>query len=185
MYERVNGPHGLRAWLRFPFALYSPQPGFVSEIQYADPRIPLTYALALIAAASLAVQRVARIHAAEPAEQPARGDAGPGAGRAVLGGLVHPLDWQQHSILRYIVVLEITTGLLIVGMLRWMLRPAYANAVIVTVAAGLIVATQWPDWWRIDHGKRWFDASVPGRGVRRVDPDDLGCANGLRPSLLS
>ena len=23
------------------------------------------------------------------------------------------------------------------------------------------MATQWPDWWRIDHGRRWFDVSVP------------------------
>ena len=160
VYERVFGPHGLRAWLRFPFTLYSPQPGFVSEIQYADPRIPLTYALALIAVVSLAVQRVARIHVAEPAEQPAQ--VTQARTLVALFWAASFILWTaQHSILRYIVVLEITTGLLIVGMLRWMLRPAYANAVIVTVAAAMIVATQWPDWWRIDHGRRWFDVSVP------------------------
>jgi hypothetical protein len=158
--ERVRGPHGLRAWLRFPFALYSPPPGFVSEANYTDPRIPLTCALAVLAAVSLAIQRVARIHAAEPDDRPAQ---------VTQARVLVALFWAasfvlwtaQHSILRYIVVLEITTGLLIVGMLRWMLRPAYANAIIVTVATALIVGTKWPDWWRIEHGKRWFEVSVP------------------------
>jgi hypothetical protein len=164
---RRYGPHNLREWLRFPLDLYAPRPLFVTEVPYADLRIPLTYVLAIIAGASIAVQRIMRIGPPQDDRPPPQ---------VTQARVVVSVFWVAsfilwtglHSILRYIVVLEVTTGLLIVGLLRWMVRPVYANVVVATVAATLIATTQWSDWWRIEHGKQWFDVRVPA-----VEPSTL------------
>ncbi len=158
--SRIYGPHNLREWLRFPLDLYSPRPGFVAEVPYSDARIPLTYALAIVAGIGIAAQRLTRAPASEGRAEPP--DVVEARVLVSIFWVVSFVLWTaQHSIARYIVVLDVTSGLLIVGMLRWMLRPAHANAVIAAVAAMLIGTTQWADWWRVDHGARWFDVRVP------------------------
>ena len=67
----------------------------------------------------------------------------------------------MHSIARYTIPLEIVSGMLIVGLLGWLLRPAHA-VIAITMAVALLVSTTKPaDWGRTDFGARWFDVRVP------------------------
>lgn len=50
--ERIYGPHALGEWLAFPFNLLSPKAFFGAEVDYRDARIPVTYALAIVAGAA-------------------------------------------------------------------------------------------------------------------------------------
>src|SRR5207244_9996684 len=52
------GPHTVLDWLKFPFRLASPAPGYVAEMPYTDLRLPTLYAIALFAAAVWLVARI-------------------------------------------------------------------------------------------------------------------------------
>ena len=184
VYERIYGPHNLREWLRFPLALYSPQPGFVTEVPYADPRIPLTYVLALVAAASLALQRAMRIHPAEPADQPPQVTEARALVGAVLGGVVHPVG-------------RAALGRALYRRAGDNDGPAHRRHAALDASPGLRERRHRHRRGRSDHGHamarlvadRPRQAMVrrkrSRRGTQRADPDDLGRADGLRPSLLS
>jgi len=85
---------------------------------------------------------------------------------AAFWGVSFLLWTEQYSIVRYIVLLEVLTGVLIVGLLRLMLRPGYADVAVTLAAVVLIATTRWPDWWRIEHGPQWFDVKVPAMAPR-------------------
>ncbi len=156
---RRYGPHDLLEWLRFPFDLYNPREFFVSEVAYRDARIPVTYGLGLLATAAWLSMRL-RGGAGLPAP------GGAGVSRAwvliIVFFVVSFLLWtEQHSVYRYLIVLDMLTGALIVSLLHRMLRPQLAAGVALFVAAALIATTQHADWWRVEFGPRWFDVNMP------------------------
>ena len=163
---RRYGPHALNQWLEFPLRLRGARPFYVTEVPYADARIAVLYVLAIAAAlGALAVRTL------QPRDDPPAAPSRTTPAWALVGVFwaASFLLWTaQHSILRYIVVLEVLTGLLIVGLLRVLLRRGYAQVVMVVAAAALIGTTHWPDWGRVGYGARWFDVQVP-----RVEPGAL------------
>lgn len=159
---RPFGPQWLRELLVFPFDLAAPAAFFVTEVPYVDGRIPTVYALALVALAAALMQRLA-------GHRPDAGAATavPRAGRAIWQALgifcvASFLLWTfQYSLFRYLVPLQLLTGLLLVGLIRHLMRPAAATAATVMAALLLIWTTTFPDWWRIEFGPRWFDVQMP------------------------
>lgn len=159
---RRYGPHTLAEWLAFPFRLASPPPFFVTEQAYTDWRIPALYLLALLSGAAWIGQCVAE----------KRRDGGSVFGRfsrtspawRVVGifWVVSFLIWTaQYSIYRYLVPLELLSGALLVALLRYLLRSGVAAPAAAALGVALVASTQWPDWWRGDFGRKWFDVNVP------------------------
>lgn len=68
---------------------------------------------------------------------------------------------QQHSIYRYIVTLELYGGLLVVGLIAYILRPRVAIPVAYASAVALIATTQYPSWGKMPFGDHWFEVKVP------------------------
>jgi hypothetical protein len=164
--ERYYGPRALGHWLEFPLRLREPRLFYVSEVPYTDARIPALYVLAIFAALGAPTVRAMR----------ARGDPPPAPSRTASAWALVGVFWAasfllwtaQYSILRYIVALEILTGVLIVGLLRLLVRRGHAQALMVVAAVALIHTTHWPDWGRVSYGARWFDVEVP-----RIEPGAL------------
>ena len=151
------GPHGLLGWLEFPFALLAPEPGFVSEVRYADARIPLLFALALVAAAVAGVPALRDGRARPQFATTAAGWRFMGvfcAAAFVVWAVV-------HAILRYTIPIEILSGVLIVGLLGYLLPARTAVAAIAVAAVALYATTRASEWGRVDFGPAWFDVRVP------------------------
>jgi hypothetical protein len=169
---RVYGPHNLVEWLLFPFNLLGPGERFVTEVPYRDGRFPTAWALALAGLVAWISYRASK----RPMPViPARVSASWRITATFM--VVAFIVWTaQHSILRYIVVLEMLTGAVIVSMLQRLLRPGYAAGVALAIAIALIATTRFGDWWHIDFGKRWFDVDVP-----RLEPDAMVLITGGMP----
>jgi hypothetical protein len=153
---RSYGPRSLAEWWVFPFELLSPPPFFVAEVPYRDARFPLTWALALLAAAVWLARRPSR----KDTQSVASGvDA---TWRVVvLFVIISFLLWTaQHSIYRYLLTLDLLTGALIVGLLRKLCLPRFAIAAAALAAVTLIATTRFANWGRIDFGNRWFEVKV-------------------------
>jgi len=154
---RAYGPHDVGEWLAFPFQLFGPGEGFVTEVQYRDARFPTAWTLSLAGAAAWLSYRIGR------RPMPVVPPQVSAAWRLVAAFVVISfLLWTaQHSIFRYIVTLEMLTGAIIVSMLQRLLRPGYLAGVTCAIAVLLIATTRFGDWWHIDFGERWFDVAAP------------------------
>lgn len=161
---RAYGPRTVGEWLVFPFNLFGPGEGFVTEVQYRDARFPAAWTLALTGAAAWLSYR------ASGRPMPVVPPAVSAAWRIVAAFIVISfLLWTaQHSIFRYIVTLELLMGAVIVTMLQRLLRPGYLAGVAGTIAVLLIATTRFGDWWHIDFGTRWFEIGVP-----RIEPNAM------------
>jgi hypothetical protein len=153
------GPHALRDWLLLPLELLAPTPGFVSEMPYVDARLPLLYALALIAGGGHWLARMQRSAIALP---PSFQNVS-GRWRFVTVAFVASFAvWALlHSILRYTLPLEVLSGLLIVGLLGYLLQPAHATLAVACVVLALAATTVWSEWGRVPFRTAWFDVRVP------------------------
>lgn len=153
------GPHAFGEWVSLPFRLLAPIPGFVSEMPYVDARLPMLYGLALTAAGGYVL---ARRHGATVAPA-ASFRTTSSRWRMITAAFVASfIVWAAlHSILRYTIPLEILSGLLIVGLLGYLLRPPHATVAVACALAALAATTVWPDWGRVKFGRTWFDVSVP------------------------
>lgn len=146
------GPRTLGQWLAFPFVLASPPLFLVAEVPYRDGRIALMCALALAAA----VAAFARRRQADGAHE----DAGIRAAWRVIAlfVVVSFVLWAaQHSIYRYLLTLDLLTGLLIVALLRALCGPRLFLGAAVLATAVLVSTTRFANWGRIDFGERWFE----------------------------
>jgi hypothetical protein len=153
------GPHSFKEWLLLPFKLLAPMPGFVSEVTYVDARLPLLYALALAIVGGYLLARVRRAAIALPGSFRTTSPRWRLVATAFAGSFV---VWAVlHSILRYTIPLEILSGVLIVGALGYLLRPAHAAVAIGCAMFGLVSTTVWSEWGRVKFGARWFDVRVP------------------------
>ena len=160
------GPDTPGGWLLLPFKLLAPAPGFVSEMPYADARLPALYGLALIAAAGHLLARSQRTPIAVPASFATTSS---GWRLVAVAFAVSFAVWAGlHSILRYAIPLEILSGVLIVGLFGYLLRPPHATVAITCAVVGLVVTTAWSDWVRVRFGPTWFDVRVPA-----IEPNAL------------
>ncbi len=160
--SRSYGPHNLGDWLRLPFKLASPPPFFVAEPTYTDYRLPVLYGVALLAAAARIGQRIAG--SAKAANWNAANVTSiPATWRLVgLYWIVSFLLWTElYSIYRYLVPLELLSGALLIGLLRYLVRPGLAGPVFVVASMLLLVSTSAPDWARGKFHRHWFDITVP------------------------
>lgn len=164
VFSRRYGPHRLEGWLMFPFHLVGPGENFVTEVPYRDARFPVAWGLAIVAGAAWLTTRVS-------------GRPMPVIARSVraawrLTGIfivVSFLLWTaQHSIYRYIVVLDMLAGAVIVTLLQRLLRPGYLAGAAVVAAVSIVATTVHADWWHVKFGERWFDVRVP-----RIEPNAL------------
>jgi hypothetical protein len=156
---RIYGPHTVSDWLWLPFKLLAPPTGFVSELPYVDARFPLTYLLALIAAGGVAAAWLRRCANPLPPQFATTSSQWRFVSAFFAASFI---AWAiVHSILRYTIPLEIASGLLIVGLIGYLLPPRHATVAIVLAVAGLAATTSRTDWGRVDFGPRWFDVRVP------------------------
>ena len=156
---RQFGAHTADGFLTLPFAMLAPRPGFVSELPYVDARLPTLYALAIVALGGFVIARLSR--SAAPGNPQFATTSLQWRFVAVFAGTSFVAWAIVHSIARYAIPLEIVSGMLIVGLLGWLLRPTHA-VVAITVAVALLVSTTRPaDWGRTDFGATWFDVRVP------------------------
>ena len=154
---RDYGPHSLGEWLLFPFRLLGPGPSFVTEVPYQDARFPLVWTLAILAGAAWLSHRIGR-H-----ELPAVGAGASAAWRFMTAFFVVAfLLWTaQHSIYRYIVLLDMLTGALIMTLLQRLLRPAYFAGIAIVVTVAIVATTRPADWYHGKFGERWFEVAAP------------------------
>lgn len=153
------GPHSLRDWVLLPFELLAPRPGFVTEVSYVDGRLPLLYALTLIAAGGFVLARLRQTPLARPASfRTSSHDWRFAATFVAVSFVVWAL---VHSILRYTIPIELMSGVLIVGALGYLLRPPHATIAIVCTLVMLWTTTVWSEWGRVPFGASWFDVRVP------------------------
>ena len=157
--SRDFGPHTAGEWLLLPFKLLAPPRGFVSEVSYVDPRLPVLYALALVAAGGRMLAHFTRTAVSGLPAFRTTSEHWKFIG--VAFGASFAVWAVLHSILRYTIPIEILSGLLIVGLLGYLLRPRDATAAVTLAVVGVVVATVWSDWGRVDFGRTWFDVHVP------------------------
>jgi hypothetical protein len=143
------GPQDPLQALFFPF-YFGWQGDLVGEVRFRDLRFAVLLALALASLAKYGIQRP---------RQP-----GP-SGWLVLAvfAIAAYLVWlARFSIYRYLVPLEMLTGLLIVGCVLYLLRPGTTRrwAAVVLVLA-VIASTQSGDWGRLDAGASYFEVTPP------------------------
>ena len=157
VFARLYGPHNLEGRLLLPFHLIGPGEGFVTEVKYRDARFPVAWALTIAAGAAWLVWKVMR--RPMPATLPGVSAAWQLVAAFVV---VSFLLWtDQHSIYRYLVVLDLLTGAIIVTLLHRLLRPGYLAGVAIVVAMAIVATTRAGDWWHVGFGEQWFDVAVP------------------------
>jgi hypothetical protein len=155
---RAFGPHSLLDWLTFPFRYLRTEGMYFSEVAFADWRLPLIY-LSGIAILLQNVRRYVR-------KMPISSSMGPIMAAhwrlVVVFWITSLLIWTvQHSIERYIIVLEILSGALLIGAVR-ILAPARARPLASLVASVVaIVSTVYPVFGRTHFDTHWFDVQVP------------------------
>ena len=159
---RRYGPHTFFEWLKFPFRMGSPQPFYVTEQTYTDWRMPTLYILMLSACAAWIGKRIAaRLRRTN--SLPERISPIPPAWRVIaIFWTVSFLLWTaQYSIYRYLVPLELLSGVMLAALLRHLMRPGVATPAIVVLSVALVASTQPPDWGRGEFDRKWFDVKVP------------------------
>ena len=128
-------------------------------LPYVDARLATLYALAIVALGGCIIARLSR--SAAQAEPQFATTSPQWRFVAVFAGASFAVWAVVHAIARYTIPLEIISGMLIVGLLGWLLRPAHAT-VAATLAVALLISTTRPaDWGRTDFGATFFDVRVP------------------------
>jgi hypothetical protein len=160
------GAHVFSDWILLPWKLLGPPVGFVSELPYVDARLPLAWTLAVIGAGGAIVSWLGHSTAQRPPQFATTATQWRFVGIFLVASFI---VWAiVHSILRYTIPLEITSGVVIVGTLGYLLRPRHAIVAIALALAGLAATTSKPDWGRVDFGPAWFAVRVPP-----IEPDAL------------
>ena len=157
VFSRSYGPHNLEGWLLFPFHLVGPGEHFVTEVPYRDARFPVAWGLAIAAGAAWLAFRIGK----RPMPVAPRGVSAAWRVTAIFMA-VSFLAWTAlHSVYRYIVVLDLLTGAVIVTLLARLIRPGYLPAVAVVATVALIATTRFADWWHVGFRDRWFEVATP------------------------
>ncbi len=155
------GPHTVMDWIVFPLRFFKTDSGIAGESAFRDWRLPMLY----LAALGLGVRGVWR---RLPQQRSiARSVGWPGRSAPIWRLLVvywvaSFVLWRaQHSIYRYIVPLELLTGTLLVGALRYVLTQRFFVVAAVAATIVAIVPTRYIDYQHIPFGHRWFEVRIP------------------------
>jgi hypothetical protein len=150
---RGYGPHTLIEWLTFPLRLLQTGSGFVGELPFRDWRLPLLY-LVLIATLVVWIVRHLRQrvpHTPRPAWR-----------LLFVYWIVSFVTWTAiHSIYRYLLPLELFFGALTIHLLRLGLPKRWLAPAALGYAALAIGTVEYPDWWHVEYGPRYFELDVP------------------------
>ena len=146
-FDPARGPRTPMQWLFLPF-YFGVKSSLVSEVGFRDYRLPALYVVGALAAIKAIAVR--------PARDAAWMFLAAFAASAYLAWLF------VFAIFRYLVPLEILSGALLVGGIRFLLRdlsPRYVAAGVLTV---LLIGTTRPmSWGRMPFADKYFDIRVP------------------------
>jgi hypothetical protein len=147
-------PHDLVQAIASPFRWMVVNQYVVMEEPFRDWR----GAVASLAAVATVLARVA-----EPLRRPAGAAETPGLGLLVGFAAVSFFAWEfAFSIYRYGVVLEMLSGVVIIGALtRLIVQPRLRLGLAVTVAVIIAATTVHPNWGRREWSERYVDVQVP------------------------
>lgn len=151
------GPQSALQWLTFPFDLLEPPVGYVAELRYRDARFPLLTAFALVGVVDHLSRRPRRHGSAAARSEPDRSHRF----LAIYIAVSFVLWALLHGIYRYLLPLELLTGIAIM-LLLFRIVPVRAIAPCALLTVVLVVATTYvPTWGRVGFGSRFLEVSVP------------------------
>lgn len=161
------GPRNWRQWIFFP-VLYARDFRLASEVSFRDYRLAVVFVVAL---AAWAVSRWRNLRENPNAPSPPRDPVHEAWRVLAVFALVSYLAWlEAFGIFRYLVVLEVLSGALIVGGVTYIAQRGRVRIAIVAALAILLVATTrlgW-GWGRAEFGDAYFDIRAPA-----IAPDAL------------
>ena len=146
-FDRARGAQTAMQWMFLPF-YFGLKSSLVSEVGFRDYRLATLYVLGTIfAIKALAVRP--------------KGD--PAWIFLIAFALVAYLGWLAlFSIYRYLVPLEVLSGVLIVGAVRFLVRDRPMRYAVLGVLGVLLVGTtRTMSWGRIPFGHEYFEVKVP------------------------
>ncbi|MFO1312153.1 MAG: hypothetical protein U1F41_08835 [Burkholderiales bacterium] len=155
------GPHSLPEFLLSPFTMWDPPRLEVAEVPYRDGRLAVLWSLAWIA---LATRILLRTRSRDRGLRE--------GGWRVIGivCIVSFFAWTAaFSIYRYLLPLDVLSGLGIAGLLLMLLPRRIAVAALAACTIGLVATTRIADWGRVPFGERWFET----KSMPIVEPDGL------------
>jgi hypothetical protein len=161
LHDARFGPKDLAGWLTFPFDLWQPPRMLVSEVGFRDLRFPLLAALTIVLVAAAMARRRPR---------PAAVDADPRRPLrfvAVFIAVSFVVWAAMHTIYRYLLPLELLSGIAIVAALLALPLPGrlasrHARiALLVVVTVALVATTRYPNWGRVRFAEHWLDVQRP------------------------
>jgi hypothetical protein len=158
-FDRNFGPRNWRQWVFFPL-YFAREHYLVGEVSFRDWRLATVMTLALAAWVTSRWRNLRENpNAVAPPREPVE------HAWWVLGvfTLVSYLAWLRlFGIYRYLVVLELLSGALIVGCVLYLVRRGRGRVTVVVVLALLLVGTtRHGDWGRLEFGRTYFDVQVP------------------------
>jgi hypothetical protein len=151
------GPHSLLGWLTFPLPLFTFAADYVTEAPFRDWRLPLVYLALIGVLISWLLRRLAKRGA------PRTESAAWGKWRLLLifWGVSFLVWARMYAIYRYIMPLELLSGVLLIYLLRSSLPRRWLPAVAMVAAALAIVTVRYPAWGRVAYGEHYFAVAVP------------------------
>ena len=143
--------------IAYPFYWVTTRSYLVSELPLRDWRGAIAY-LAIVVAVVVRLPGWLGRRSAD-----ARGGETRGLGLVIIFVVLSYVAWaQEFGNYRYAVALEMLTGVVIVGAMKWVVRapaPRIAGALAVLVIAA--ATTVYPDWGRGRFGARYVEVEVP------------------------
>ena len=164
IFDRRFGPHTLLESLTFPLRFFASTSSSVAEVPFRDWRLALLYLFAIGALITwLARLTTSREEVVASPELRA-------AWRVLFAfACVSFVLWTaMHSIYRYLLPLELMSGALIVGLLRFFVAPRWLPIATTAVAALTIFTVRYPDWWHNEYSQHYFEVKVPPIADRAV-----------------
>lgn len=143
------GPASPAEWLVFPYELLWKLEGFVSEPEFRDARPALLYTLAIVALAAHIFRRK------PPAPSPPL---------RFLGAffVASLLAWALvYRIFRYLVPLELLSGIFIVHFVVALAPRRRATVVLASAIVLVVVTAKFPTWWRQKFDDRFLSVAMP------------------------
>jgi hypothetical protein len=160
LFDRDFGPRNGRQWIFFP-VLYSRDFRLASVTSFRDYRLAVLFVLAL---AAWGVSRWRNLRENPNAPSPPPDPVNEAWRVLAVFALVSYLAWLKvFGIFRYLVVLEVLSGALIVACVTYIAQRGRARIAIVAALALLLVTTTrigW-GWGRAEFGATYFDVRAP------------------------
>lgn len=157
---RAFGPHSLVEWLTFPFRYLITEGMYLSEADFADWRFPFLYVLGIALLLRWIWRRLRRSTPAPVFFQVATNAA---MWKFVaFFWLVSFLIWTvQHSIERYIILLELLSGGALVMCVRLLAPARFRPLAALVLSVVVLVPTVYPAFGRATFSAKWFNVQIP------------------------